>query len=1091
MGKANDSIKYNRSYPEFNGTDEGMIQHKERSGAKAAALIPTTTFVASATAAMLLLLLALARIALVRPALLTVTTNSAQVEVRTDLEGSEDAYPLVYLLVPYEPGQRDPVTPGGRLRLSEQEVEALGDPVLQGEIYTRVEQLLFQGLDNRFDYLLLFCSEDENGELVLRREALYIRMVRIGDPDSPNRPGPIPDDSTPKGPVAIAITPAPATPAPDPATPPQTATSSATATATSSATATATSTATATPYDETTPYIPPTDDSTPTPVPVPHNITIRNIGRGQGLVGVDPDNLSPEALNAHAGDTVYVSGEPENLDDEHYVLQSWRIVSGDATRQGSWGFIMGNTDVELEFTFVRAYRVTVVNEMPEWGTATYQDKPQDFPAGESVSIHCEPSTHYEFVVAHDETEHYYFTDPDFTFPMPEQDLTLFVMFDKILVGLTIEPASGGSCSYSPDAEMEVGNTYYFQEGSTVTIAATGVIEDHVFAGYYVNGSSTLITDDPLTLTMDADTTVTPVFSQLYTIRITNDAPAYGTVTCNGTTLNGTTPSMTVKAAEGETITFQASPVAGSTISGVMVSPEGAGTLASAGGGTYTYTVGDESVSILVNFAPRAGHAINISVDPAGSGSYTFASTPTYPQTNFPADADFTVTATPAAGYRFLRMEVNGGSGGGTFTDSSVTLTMPEADVNIVLYFEELPKYSIWVDADPEEVANVFVSGTGVETTSDGFIAPEGTEITLSYSMANDDYAFDHYIVNGTAITGNTFTLTGNTHVVASCRSLWHEIDVGTDPVDLGTVTVSCADPDALYLDGEYYCLEGTTVTFSYMLPDAIAADYRFVGYRVNGTLITGNTYTVTSDITVTAVFESKYHNITIIGDPDGVANMPTHGPTLAGQPVSFHWDIADDNYQYTGYDISGEYSDLSVTDSTCSFTMGNTDVTFTAHFAVKTTTVGYSVYLDHAEPAGSATLYITPAPNGASNTYLPGTTVTLYAYENTGYAVDSISAGGVTIAGDSGSFTVTGDMPVVIYCHSLTPVTVSQPDAFGGSTYTGTTYHEPGSVFDIPVFPDPGCTYYLTVNGEAYAPGVSGVPVGTEPISVIVTFIPQ
>ena len=209
MGKANDSIKYNRSYPEFNGTDEGMIQHKERSGAKAAALIPTTTFVASATAAMLLLLLALARIALVRPALLTVTTNSAQVEVRTDLEGSEDAYPLVYLLVPYEPGQRDPVTPGGRLRLSEQEVEALSDPVLQGEIYTRVEQLLFQGLDNRFDYLLLFCSEDENGELVLRREALYIRMVRIGDPDSPNRPGPIPDDSTPKGPVAIAITPAP------------------------------------------------------------------------------------------------------------------------------------------------------------------------------------------------------------------------------------------------------------------------------------------------------------------------------------------------------------------------------------------------------------------------------------------------------------------------------------------------------------------------------------------------------------------------------------------------------------------------------------------------------------------------------------------------------------------------------------------------------------------------------------------------------------------------------------------------------------------------------------------------------------------
>ena len=207
-------------------------------------------------------------------------------------------------------------------------------------------------------------------------------------------------------------------------------------------------------------------------------------------------------------------------------------------------------------------------------------------------------------------------------------------------------------------------------------------KDHVFAGYYVNGSSTLITDDPLTLTMDADTTVTPVFSQLYTIRITNNAPAYGTVTCNGTTTDGDHPTVTVKAAEGETITFQASPVAGSTISGVMVSPEGAGTLASAGGGTYTYTVGDQSASILVTFAPRAGHGISISVDPAGSGSYTFASTPTYPQDNFPADAEFTVTATPAAGYRFLRMEVNGGSGGGPITDSPATFTMPEADVNM-------------------------------------------------------------------------------------------------------------------------------------------------------------------------------------------------------------------------------------------------------------------------------------------------------------------------------------------------------------------------------------------------------------------------
>ena len=68
---------------------------------------------------------------------------------------------------------------------------------------------------------------------------------------------------------------------------------------------------------------------------------------------------------------------------------------------------------------------------------------------------------------------------------------------------------------------------------------------------------------------------------------------------------------------------------------------------------------------------------------------------------------------------------------------------------------------------------------------------------------------------------------------------------------------------------------------------------------------------------------------------------------------------------------------------------------------------------------------------------------------------------------------------------------MSQPDSFGGESYTGTTYHEPGSVFYVSAFPEPGCNFYLTVDGEAYAPGVSAVPVGTEPISVIVTFIPQ
>ena len=1068
MGKANDSIKYNRSYPELNGTDEGMIQHKERSGAKAAALIPTTTFVASATAAMLLLLLALARIALVRPALLTVTTNSAQVEVRTDLEGSEDAYPLVYLLVPYEPGQRDPVTPGGRLRLSEQEVEALGDPVLQGEIYTRVEQLLFQGLDNRFDYLLLFCSEDENGELVLRREALYIRMVRIGDPDSPNRPGPIPDDSTPKGPLAIAITPAPATPAPDPATPPQTATSSATATATSSATATATSTATATPYDETTPYIPPTDDSTPTPV-VPHGITIRIIGGGQGFAGTDPEHLSSASeLQANPGETVYIKGVPEDTDDVHYLFARYEVTSGSVSNWTSSSFVMGSTDVELTFTFVRAYRLSVVNEMPAWGTATYQGTSQDFPAGESVSIHCEPSTHYEFVVAHDETEHYYFTDPDFTFPMPEQDLTLFVMFDKILVGLTIEPASGGSCSYSPDAEMEVGNTYYFQEGSTVTIAATGVIEDHVFAGYYVNGSSTLITDDPLTLTMDSDTVVTPVFKQLYTIRFANDLPSYGTITCNGLTANEEHPAISVKAPEGETLSFQLTPRTGCEVGTVEVDPSGGGTLSSSGS-TYTFTVGTGNANIYVYFGPKPGHQIHVSTVPDEDflGCEITADIYGVDET-FPPGATVTITPELEGPYAYDHMVINGGSySNAEFRDNPVSITMPDANVYVTIYFTEIQLYTLTGYTDPDEKGDVYISGTGVEETSDGYTAPEGTLVTFSVDIDDEDYVLDYYTVNGTRIDGNTWPVSADALILAVLKPAWHEIHTTTDPEGIGSVLVS--GDHANYVDGYYECYDNTSVSFEYVLGDDFVDDYRFVRYEVNGTPISNNSTTVTGDITVTAVFESKYHDIHISADPEeGMVYVPTHPPTKEGDTVSFNWTTSS-GYEYSGYDFtSGEFSNPSVTSSSCSFTMGDTDVSVTIHF-VPTHTVTVQVMT----PGGDASLVNT-------NPVGEGKTVQISVSPDTGYHLDYLTVNGGTPT-TSTTFTMpASDVLVQVYFAAgvtTYPISITASPAEGGIASASESAAAPGTTVYVSVGANSGYRFVNMV--------VDGVPYTDESISFI------
>jgi hypothetical protein len=360
------------------------------------------------------------------------------------------------------------------------------------------------------------------------------------------------------------------------------------------------------------------------------------------------------------------------------------------------------------------------------------------------------------------------------------------------------------------------------------------------------------------------------------------------------------------------------------------------------------------------------------------------------------------------------MEVNGGSGGGTFTDSSVTLTMPEADVNIVLYFEEIPKYSIWVDADPEEVEDIYVSGTGVETTSDGYLAPEGTVITLSYIMANDDYAFDHYIVNGTAITGNTFTLTGNTHVVASCRSLWHDINVATDPAGIGTVIVTSSDPDALNdYGGSYDCLEGTTVTLSVPSGDW-EGEYRLVGYRIGGTLHSGSTYTctVTSDMTVTAVFESKYHDMFITTEGGANYVSPTYEPDMEeDESLNITWEPSE-GYQFSHWTVTDAKSyTLNGDNSGGTVVMGTKDVYVVVYFE---------------RIPGYYTIDVEPENYGYGVTFLSasiaqvGETVTVTANPYTGYHFVSMVIDGVTYTDAS--------VTIVMPAHDVTGTVYFEPD---------------------------------------------------------------
>ena len=105
MGKYIGKDEYHDIYPEFNGTSEKLIRHKERSGANLLGALGLNNLAASLLSVLALLgltsLIRMGKPAIIRPALQTTTATSAKVEVISDLSDSDIDYPLIYTLIPY------------------------------------------------------------------------------------------------------------------------------------------------------------------------------------------------------------------------------------------------------------------------------------------------------------------------------------------------------------------------------------------------------------------------------------------------------------------------------------------------------------------------------------------------------------------------------------------------------------------------------------------------------------------------------------------------------------------------------------------------------------------------------------------------------------------------------------------------------------------------------------------------------------------------------------------------------------------------------------------------------------------------------
>jgi uncharacterized repeat protein (TIGR02543 family) len=144
-------------------------------------------------------------------------------------------------------------------------------------------------------------------------------------------------------------------------------------------------------------------------------------------------------------------------------------------------------------------------------------------------------------------------------------------------------------------------------------------------------------------------------------------------------------------------------------------------------------------------------------------------------------------------------------------------------------------------------------------------AKYGSEITVTVTPS-DGYQLDSIAVNGTAITGNTFTLEQDTTVTVTFKEIVM-FSVTVTESKYGTITVS-----------ETTAAENTVITVT-ATPNS---GYTLVAILVNGQQIEGTTFTLTEDCTVSARFKKDDSETTGETSSSGCGGVITSASALLG-----------------------------------------------------------------------------------------------------------------------------------------------------------------------------------------------------------------
>ena len=518
---------------------------------------------------------------------------------------------------------------------------------------------------------------------------------------------------------------------------------------------------------------------------------------------------------------------------------------------------------------------------------------------------------------------------------------------------TVTPSAGANGTISPNTAQTVAY------GSNLTFNAVPNA-GYAMGVWSVDGVAVQTGGRTYTLSsIVADHTVSVTFI-VFKPKVTPSAGANGTIS----------PSAAQTVTYGSSLTLTATPNAGYAVGVWSVD----GTAVRTGGTTYTLSniVGSHTVSVtFVVFKPTVtpSAGANGTVSPSTATAVTYGSS-------------LTLAATPNTGYTVDAWSVDGVSaqtGGTSYTLSNIT-----ANHTVAVTFKVAPTYTV----TPSVGANGTLSPNTAQTVS------SGSSMVFS-AVPNTGYAMGIWSVDGTTVQtgGRTYTLSNITanHTVAV-----------TFIVFTPKITPSAG------ANGSISPSTAQTVTYgsSLTLTATPNSGYTVNAWSVDGVSVQtgGTTYTLSNIIgshSVSVTFKAA-SNFTVT--PSVGANG-TLTPNTA-QTVNSGSSLVFSAVPNTGYAM-GVWS----VDGTTVQTGGRT-YTLSNITANHTVAVTFIVFTPKITPSAGANGSISPS---TAQTVTYGSSLTLTATPNSGYAVNAWSVDGVSVQTGGATYTLSN----IVGSHSV------------------------------------------------------------------------